>query len=72
MTPSSLSAPLSSPILAQHGAGIKIPPFSLCGLFLALSPSSPLAERDLKQTRSEEQAGKGDPVPRHFFWAAVR
>lgn len=72
MTPSSLSAPLSSPIPAQHRPGTKIHPFSLCGLFHALSPSCPLAERDLQQPRNKDQAGKGDPAPRQFFRAAAR
>lgn len=40
--------------------------------FLPLLSSfpSPLAERD-PQPQSQEQAGKGDPAPRHIYWAAV-
>lgn len=40
---------------------------------LPSSPAFPPApERDPQLPRSEEQAGKGNPAPRHIYWAAAR
>lgn len=66
--PSSLSAPLAFSIPAGIDLALTYP---LSPPPLLSSLSSPLTERD-PQPRREEQAGKGDPAPRHIYWAAVR
>ena len=63
--PSSLSAPLASPIPARHGSGTEIPSFSLCGLFLALLPP-PWLRETLSCPEARSKQGRGIQLPDTF------